>query len=194
MSLIRIKLNHLTQHFLIASVKGHHQSASTNPLNEKSQRRTPFSRKKGNEEKEFYDSWFALFLDVIFAVKPQPYILLCPSDDECMCDYSEFYIIHFIYDFYYQKFTESSNFILFKPRRKIFSSRSSRDKKQNLYKRRESWPRIIVEAKLQTSKIVEIQTPPAMRRALTFLLIFTYQIMSVVFYLIFPRSTFYRIS
>lgn len=33
-----------------------------------------------------------------------------------------------------------------------------------------------------------------MRRALTFLLIFTYQIMSVVFYLIFPRSTFYRSS
>lgn len=33
-----------------------------------------------------------------------------------------------------------------------------------------------------------------MRRALTFLLIFTYQIMSVVFYLIFPRSTFYGIA
>lgn len=31
-----------------------------------------------------------------------------------------------------------------------------------------------------------------MRRALTFLLIFTYQIMSVVFYLIFPCSTFRR--
>lgn len=37
-------------------------------------------------------------------------------------------------------------------------------------------------------KVLSPSSRRAMRRALTFLLIFTYQIMSVVFYLIFPRS------
>jgi hypothetical protein len=50
--------------------------------------------------------------------------------------------------------------------------------------------RIIVEPKLTKLKksSTSDEAESAMRRALTFLLIFTYQIMSVVFYLILPRS------
>lgn len=60
-SFIKIKLNHLTRLFrFVKTSKGHHQSASTNPLNEKSQRRTPFSHfhegKKETSKNEFYDS------------------------------------------------------------------------------------------------------------------------------------------
>lgn len=85
---IKIKLNHLTQHFLIPifsrakdlpSITIQHQPTHS----AKSHSDEPHFPEKKKEEKEFYDSWFALFLDVIFAVKPQPYILLCPS--LCVC-------------------------------------------------------------------------------------------------------------
>lgn len=145
-SVIKIKLNHLTKHFVIFarakditqqhqpthSAKSH--TASPNPI---------FSRKK----KEFYDSWFALFLDVIFAVKPQPYILFYVLCRKCMC-------VRMCLDtvmIYFQTIQICSSWTqkVLNIRGKIFFAalRSVHVKKWSLFKRWKSWPRIIVEGK-----------------------------------------------
>lgn len=153
----------------------------------------PIFRKNEEMKKEFYDSWFALFLDVIFAVKPQPYILLCPLC-KGVCAIISRIQLWFIS-------TESLHEL--RSQGKCFPTKSSAASKnssgdpfaiKNGIDLREITATDNCCGKAQGEKEIpmfaEIPPPNAMRRALTFLLIFTYQIMSVVFYLILPRSTF----
>lgn len=137
----------------------------TNPLSEKSQiaSRTPFYSDDGSEQKKqpsqkFYDSWFALFLDVIFAVKPQPYILFMSFQRLYGCVWERLYhgCAFMIYYSTQQLFTMTwsnpKNVFCTKPRklwknistretREKCERRSCRDKKRNLFKRWKSWPR-----------------------------------------------------
>lgn len=80
-SVIEIKLNHLTKHFVILPCEGHHAAASTNPLSEKSQQRTPFSVGK---KKNFMirDSLSFLMLFLLLSHNPISFYVLC---SECIC-------------------------------------------------------------------------------------------------------------
>lgn len=112
------------------------------PTHSAKSHRTPFSQ-DDEGKKEFYDSWFALFLDVIFAVKPQPYILLCPSE-----------LVRWMYMCACLWFIFLENFLQQKQKEEKYlrSRRCFRDKKWSLFKRWKSRPRIIVDGKAPNFK------------------------------------------
>ena len=80
-SVIEIKLNHLTKHFMILPCEGHHAAASTNPLSKKSQRRTPFSVGK-KKNCMIRDSLSFLMLFLLLSHNPISFYVLC---SECIC-------------------------------------------------------------------------------------------------------------